>query len=732
MLLPSSNRPIPLVRRSDLQISTMSFRDEAHVVVKDPLALQYFRLPILQYRVLESLDGRSSLSEIQNRIQELGDSAAVTTSEILGLILDLARKRLIWSERPGTSNSLLDQADASDRSKFWSLFRNPLFIRLPGIHPGTVLHLLAKKLAWIYSAPVAGAVITFFAGTWLFLLLHAETFLGELPTMSSLLAGNGIMTLWIVVGSLKILHELSHGLACERFGAECQSIGLAFLFFSPCMYCDVTDAWMLPRKSHRIAVSLAGIYVELFISSLGLWLWWFSAPGLFHQICLQVFLAGSVSTLLLNANPLLRFDGYFVLADLLEIPNLYQRSRQAIRQLAARYLLGLQTFEDQDSSRNEPRTIIAAYGVASMAYQLPMLIGLSFFLYRLLKPFGLSSLFWIYLSGMVVVSGWRFLVWRLQVAQQQMSAVRSWVHSAFTLGFSLAVLTGIWFCPLRSSVTAPVIIEPRSAQRVYVETAGTVRNVFVGEGDVVSAGTILIEMENLDLDRQLVALEGMQALHETDFRLAQAISDPDLMSQVKTASHSSAEQIEFARSEKDRLQLRAAIAGTIVSAKRSIDYPLVSQKETQLESQGILDSRLVGMYLQRKTCLCEIAPSDRWEAGLWIDQKSRQYLSPGQKISVRLDAYSGTIVPAKVISVGSANEETIPAALSEKSVGPFMTKSVSGGEEPTEPVYRATISLDKMSFPVQSGMQGQARFDRPTLTVGAWLTDEFHRLFVIR
>ena len=156
----------------------------------------------------------------------------------------------------------------------------------------------------------------------MFLLLHAETFLGELPTITSLLAGNGIVSLWIVVGSLKILHELSHGLACERFGAECQSIGLAFLFFSPCMYCDVTDAWMLPRKSHRIAVSLAGVYVELFISSLGLWLWWFSTPGLFHQICLQVFLAGSVSTLLLNANPLLRFDGYFVIADLLEIPNL--------------------------------------------------------------------------------------------------------------------------------------------------------------------------------------------------------------------------------------------------------------------------------------------------------------------------------------------------------------------------------------------------------------------------
>ena len=732
MLLPSSNRPIPLVRRSDLQISTMSFRDESHVVVKDPLALQYFRLPILQYRILESLNGRNSLLEIQNRIQEIGESSALTATEIFGLIQDLGRKRLIWSERPGTSKSLLDQADTSARSKFWNVVRNPLFIRLPGLHPGQALHHLAQKLAWIYTLPVASAVVAFFVGTWLFLLLHVETFFSELPTMSGLLAGDGIVTLWIVVGSLKILHELSHGLACERFGAECQSIGLAFLFFSPCMYCDVTDAWMLPRKSHRIAVSLAGIYVELLISSLGLWLWWFSTPGLFHQICLQVFIAGSVSTLLLNANPLLRFDGYFVLADLLAIPNLYQRSRQSVQRLATQYLLGLQTFDDSESTRNEPRSIIAGYGLASIAYQLPMMFGLSFFIYSLLKPFGLSSLFWIYCSAMAVVTGWRFFVWRLQIGLQQKSPARAWVHSAVTLGFSLALLTGAWFCPLRRSVTAPVIIEPRAAQPVYVETAGTVRNVLAHEGDVVSAGAILIEMENLDLDRQLVTLEGMQTLHETDFRLAQAISDPDLMSQVRTAGHASEEQIEFARSEKDRLQLRASVSGTIVSARRSLDRATLSQNPSELESPGILDSRLVGMYLPRKTCLCEIAPSDQWEAALWVDQKNRKYLSPGQKVAVRLDAFSGKVIQGKVTSIGSANEATIPITLSTKSTGPFETKSVPGGEEPTEPVYRATIILDKMSFPAQSGMQGKARFDRPTLTVGAWLTDEFHRLFVFR
>ena len=322
MLLSSTNRPIPLVRRADLQVCPTSLRGDEHVVVKDPLAVRYFQLPLLQYRVLEALDGRRSLGEILLRVQQGGMAAGISAAEVLRLILDLAGKRLIWSQRAGTSDSLWKQAVDEQWRGVWAVVGNPFFIRLPGLHPGPTLKWLSQSLGWIYSPTMLAAAVAMICGTWLFLLLHVETFLRELPTVSGLLAGDGLWSLWIVVGLLKVLHELSHGMACERFGAECQSVGLAFLFFSPCLYCDVTDAWMLERRSHRIAISLAGVYVELLVSSLALWLWWLSAPGLFHQVCLQVFLAGSIVTLLFNANPLLRFDGYYVLADLLEIPNL--------------------------------------------------------------------------------------------------------------------------------------------------------------------------------------------------------------------------------------------------------------------------------------------------------------------------------------------------------------------------------------------------------------------------
>ncbi|MGH7128191.1 MAG: hemolysin D, partial [Planctomycetaceae bacterium] len=133
---------------------------------------------------------------------------------------------------------------------------------------------------------------------------------------------------WILVALavVKIGHELAHAAACKHFGGECHEMGLMLLVFTPCLYCNVSDAWMLPSKWHRAAVGAAGMYLEVVLAAACTFLWWFSTPGLFNTICLNTMFVCSVGTLLFNGNPLLRYDGYYIISELFEVPNLHRQA----------------------------------------------------------------------------------------------------------------------------------------------------------------------------------------------------------------------------------------------------------------------------------------------------------------------------------------------------------------------------------------------------------------------
>lgn len=252
------------------------------------------------------------------------------------------------------------------------------------------------------------------------------------------------------------------------------------------------------------------------------------------------------------------------------------------------------------------------------------------------------------------------------------------------------------------------------------------------EGDVVDEETVLVQLEDPALDRRLTDLEGLQRAHDIDFRMAQSMSDPDLMTLAKTARESVSEQLDHARAEKDRLHLKASTSGTVISSGEPPPGFRHENGEPKDFSAGLLKSRLVGAYFERRSCLCQISSNSQWLAMIWVDQRHKQFLSTGQTVNIRLDAFSGTDLQGKIQSVSSANETTVPAVLTTTFGGPLQTRSTAAGDVPTEPVYRATIVLDRIDCPAQPGMRGVARFARPPMTVGSWVLDELHRVFVAR
>ena len=150
------------------------------------------------------------------------------------------------------------------------------------------------------------------------------------------------MSFWICLAVIKIIHEFGHGLTAKHFGGEVHEMGILFLVLTPALYCDVTDSWLLPNKWKRIWISAAGIYVECFLASIATFVWWYSTPGLLNSLAMATMFICSVNTILFNANPLLRYDGYYVMADWLEIPNLRIKSTQFFAYLFQEKVLGLE------------------------------------------------------------------------------------------------------------------------------------------------------------------------------------------------------------------------------------------------------------------------------------------------------------------------------------------------------------------------------------------------------
>ena len=251
-------------------------------------------------------------------------------------------------------------------------------------------------------------------------------------------------------------------------------MGLLLLVFTPCLYCNVSDSWMIENKWQRAAVGAAGVFVELVLAAVCTFLWWFSEPGLFNTLCFNVMLVCSVSTLLFNGNPLMRYDGYFVLADLAEIPNLSQQAGTVVRDWLAAAALGIPADRDDDHGPLG-RFLLGLYAIASALYRIVIVVGILWLLHHLLKAHRLEvladAMALFVVGGILAGPIWRgskyiqHASWNRQM--QPRRALTSGIVVVVCLAFGL-------FVPLPHRVAAPAVIDAGAARHVYVTVPGTI------------------------------------------------------------------------------------------------------------------------------------------------------------------------------------------------------------------------------------------------------------------
>jgi putative peptide zinc metalloprotease protein len=520
-------------------------------------------------------------------------------------------------------------------------------------------------------------------------------------------------------------------------------MGLMLLVLTPCLYMNVSDSWMLPSKWRRAAIAAAGMYVELVIASFATFIWWFSDPtSLLAQVCLSVMFVSSISTVLFNGNPLLRYDGYYILSDLIEIPNLRQKASSILNRAMGKWFLGIEPPPDPFLPQRK-QAFFALYSVAAAIYRWVVVLGIMYFLHKIFESYGVpvigNIIGFAALYGLIVQPLWKlgkffYVPGRLRKVKRTRLAV--------SMAVVAALLGGILLIPLPYHVLAPFVVQPADAVTVYVEEAG---ELAIGgdrpqAGDVVRAGEVLAELSNFGLAQEVTSIE--QDLAETKLqmdylRARRRHVEPAEFFQLERDLASQQERHEAQLNEKReqvaRLRIVAPIDGTVLPA----GAPPATNAAGRLASWSgsVLSKRNDGAFLEADSRYpyCQIGDPARLEANIVIDQGDIEFVTVGQKVELMLDQSQGKILHSTISERGTEQLSYAPLALSNKAGGQLATQTdESGREKLLATSYEASAPLDDKSGAMRPGLRGTAKIRIGNRSLGQRLLRYVNQTFNFR
>jgi putative peptide zinc metalloprotease protein len=724
----STTRPVGLRRRGDLVTNRQVHQGQAWWVVKDPIALSYFRFRPEEYALLDMLDGAVSLEELKTRFEARFPPRRITVEELSRFIATLHRSGLVIGDRPGQGPQLFERRRQRIWKQWMAWLANIMSMRFRGIDPDWLLTKLDPWFGWLFTPPAIVAALCFVASAVLLVLVNFDVFRSKLPDFHQFFASGNWLYLAVALAVTKILHEFGHGLSCKHYGGECHEMGMMLLVFTPCLYCDVSDSWMLPSKWKRAAIGAAGMYVEVIIASIATYLWWNSHPGIFNQLCLDVMFVSSVSTILFNANPLMRYDGYYILSDILEIPNLRQKATSILGRAASYWCLGIKQPEDPFLPQRN-RALFALYAVASSVYGWIVTASIFLFVWNVFKPYRLEVLGQMMAAGALwglVIRPLHSMIKFLRVPgrRDEVKAINVTVSGLV----AAVVLAAVALVPLPQRVWCAAELRPRGEETVYVTVAGRLESLAVKPGAVVRKGEELARLSSIDLDLEIADLEGKAA--QSRARLSslerERFTDPAAGLEIGTVEESlKSVEDQLAKKRKDREEL------VLVAPRDGVVLPplgvppskeAIGAGKLPAWSGSALDDRNLGATFTEGTILCLVGDADRLEGVMVVDQSEVEFITRAQKVDLKLDAFPWRTFTGTVDELAETHIEAGSERLSVKAGGQVPTKTdESGREMPISTSYEAMMAVDDPDAVLTPGMRGTARIQVGSRTVGQWL-----------
>lgn len=736
-MLPSALRPIPMHARTDLVIERVDYQGQRSYVIKDPVGLKYHRLRPEQFRTLQLLDDERSLEELRDTLKSEFPSLHLHLTDVQSLVSDLHKGGLVHTVRTGQGAAMLGKERVERRKKIKQTFKSFLFLRTPGWDPEWTLTLLLPFVRWLFHPLGVAMTALFVASAWLTLGINFDEFSRGLPAFQQFFSWPNILYMWVTLALCKIVHEFGHGLSCKYFGSECHEMGVMFLVFSPCLYCDVTDSWMLRNKWQRITIAAAGMYIEIVLSAFAIYVWLFSNEGLLHMLALNAFFVTTVTTVIFNANPLMRFDGYYILSDFLEIPNLRQKADKMLKEKFGWHCLGIEPKHDPFM----PETGIfwfVTYAIAAWAYKWFIMFGISIFLYTWLKPYDLQSI-----GATLAVAAIAGAVISPCVALYQiLSAPRveplNKTKIAVTLAIASSLITAAFLIPLPLHIEAPFLIEPVGGVSVYISTPGSLEEIRVEPYDHVEEGDVLAVLSNPQLEDDLRQLQTQLATEQERLAAFSQIRDRTNMVTSKQLIAGLTKRIAEAKRQLEELTILAPISGIVVEPPTQSKPAGDNSSGTLPQWNGTpLDPENVGAFLQEGTELLALAPRRKTdtsvEATLLIDQADRNDVFEGQRVQLRFEHLPDEIIESTVTDFSARHVEYAPPALSGKFGGGIPTVTdAQGREKLSSHAYQATVTIDGGDYRMLPGMRGIARLEARERSAAEWIWRYLRQTFYFR
>ncbi|MDB5311544.1 MAG: Peptidase family [Gemmataceae bacterium] len=579
-------KQVRLKVRPDLQTYEQKYEGKTFHVVKDPVCLRYYRFNKQEHFVFSLFDGKHTMEEVRERFEDEFKPHRLEHQDLESFARQLVTAGLVQHEQPGAGKHIFARRAKQRRLKRFAALTNILYMKIPVFDPDRILTWMYQYLWWIFTTTFLVGSVLFMLAAAVHVTLHFDTFYAKLPAYQEFFTWNSVLYMWISLGIVKVIHEFGHGLSCKAFKGECHEMGVLLMCLSPALYCNVTDAWTLADKWKRIIISFAGIYVELVIAATATFVWWYTpAYPVVNNIALAVMVLCSVSTVVFNANPLMRFDGYYIASDWLEVPNLREKANRYLNNLFLDRCLGIEIPPEAYMAPGR-KFLFVVYAIASWVYRWVVMFGILWFLSDFLGPKLkiLSQMLAVAsLASLFIWPGYRVVKnIRQRGRLPDMKAARVYVTAAVVGG----VVAGFFFLPLpvsRVHETGLVALDPVDAEAVLLPEPARMTDLDGRPGREVRAGEVLAQFRSealeLELSKAQAELEQHRgtatALHRQVVLFRGRADDEridDLSRQAREAedkARTARDQVELILARRARLEkLKAPRAGLIATAPK--------------------------------------------------------------------------------------------------------------------------------------------------------------------